>query len=160
MANIDSVTFNKSQPFTPGEEVTATVTFRPYSSTNFDVAVANPSKSVAITVQAANSPPPTPPVTPPTPPVVADPRGSMWNRTDLVYGAQVGAWDEDGGNLTHVTQVQTNVKAAKIRLIRWQMWVTPCAIRNSSCQTTSNFQTGIQTIKSVGAIPLIGLPPI
>jgi hypothetical protein len=145
MANIDSVVFSTTNP-TKGEEVTATVKFRAYADANFDISFANVSSSTAITVKGSTPPPPPPPPT-------GDPRGALWERTDLVFGSQVGAWDENCSTLA-VSACLAAAKAADIRVIRWQMWQEP------QTQGSAAFVQGIKTIQEAGAMPLLGLPPI
>jgi hypothetical protein len=153
MANIDSVTFSTTNP-TKGEEVTATVKFRAYADADFNISFANASSSTPITVQGSTPPPPPPPPPPPS----GDPRGALFDRTDLVFGSQIGAWDENCSTLSGVPLAVTNAEAADIRVIRWQMWQVPQAL--GGAQTTADFLAGIEAIQAVGAIPLLGLPPI
>jgi len=89
-----------------------------------------------------------------------DPRGALFARTDLISSAQIGAWDMDGGTAVHNALARANVVAAQVKVIRWQMWRPPCDLRPTNCQTTAQFDAGIDGIRSLGAEPLIGLPPI
>lgn len=90
-----------------------------------------------------------------------DPRGTLFDRRDLLKGTQIGAWDEDGGTAVNNTAARTLTVAAAPKLVRWQMWRTPCDLRGTSCQTTNAFDTAFNGIRNaLGAVPLIGLPPI
>jgi len=89
-----------------------------------------------------------------------DPRGPLFARTDLINGTQIGAWDMDGGTAVHNSSARARVTAAGVKVIRWQMWRPPCDLRPTNCQTTAQFNAAIDGIRSLGAEPLIGLPPI
>ena len=89
-----------------------------------------------------------------------DPRGALFDRTDLIYGSQIGAWQEDGGDISDQSSPGfASARAMAIRDIRWQMWRTPAELRPGG-QSTKDFSTGIGTIRALGALPLIGLPPV
>jgi hypothetical protein len=66
----------------------------------------------------------------------------------------------DGGTAVNNPTAAANVKAAKVRVIKWQMWKPPCDLRPTDCQTLAQFNAGIDGIRALGAEPLIGLPPI
>lgn len=96
----------------------------------------------------------------PPPPPAGDPRDPIFDAKNLLYGAQVGAWDMDGGLAVNNATAKANVIAAKVKVIRWQMWRPPCDLRPTNCQTTAQFNQALDGIISTGATPLIGLPPI
>ncbi len=89
-----------------------------------------------------------------------DPRGELFQARNLIYGSHIGAWDLDGGTAVKDPTAVANVQAAQIRVIKWQMWKPPCELRSDDCQTTADFNAGIDGIRALGAEPLIGLPPI
>lgn len=89
-----------------------------------------------------------------------DPRGTIFTDQSLIYGSHIGAWDLDGGTAVNNPTAAANVTAAKIRVIKWQMWKPPCELRATDCQSTEQFNAAIDGIRSLGAEPLIGLPPI
>ncbi len=89
-----------------------------------------------------------------------DPRGSLFEAKDLIYGSHIGAWDMDGGTAISNPTASANVTAAKIRVIKWQMWKPPCELRPTDCQTEAQFNAAIDGIRRLGAEPLVGLPPI
>lgn len=91
---------------------------------------------------------------------VGDPRGELFEAKNLIYGSHIGAWDMDGGTAVKDETAVANVKAARVRVIKWQMWKPPCDLRPDDCQTTAQFNAGIDGIRSLGAEPLVGLPPI
>jgi hypothetical protein len=94
----------------------------------------------------------------------SDPRGSLFARADLLKGAQIGAWDTNGGLLTTNSGARALTQQAGVQLIRWQPWLTPCDLRGTLCQLTSDWLTGLATARSLAAggaaVLLIGLPPI
>jgi surface antigen len=103
----------------------------------------------------------TPAATPtPTPTPGGDPRNALFSAQNLIYGAQIGAWDMDGGLAVNNATAKANVQAARVKVIRWQMWRPPCDIRPTNCQTTAQFNQAIDGIIASGAVPLVGLPPI
>ncbi|NEA34196.1 hypothetical protein [Streptomyces sp. SID13031] len=89
-----------------------------------------------------------------------DPRGPLFAAQNLVYGSHIGAWELDGGAAISNPVAAANVTAAKIRVIKWQMWKPPCELRPTDCQTEAQFNAAIDGIRSLGAEPLVGLPPI
>lgn len=89
-----------------------------------------------------------------------DPRGSLFDGQNLIYGSHIGAWDMDGGTAISNATAAANVTAAKIRVIKWQMWKPPCELRPTDCQTEAQFNAAIDGIRRLGAEPLVGLPPI
>ncbi len=89
-----------------------------------------------------------------------DPRGALFDAQNLIYGSHIGAWDLDGGTAISNPTASANVTAAKIRVIKWQMWKPPCELRPTDCQTEAQFNTAIDGIRRLGAEPLVGLPPI
>lgn len=89
-----------------------------------------------------------------------DPRGAVFQAKNFVYGAQIGAWEMNGGVEVNDATARANIVAARIPVIRWQMWRPPCDLRATNCQTTAQFNAGIDGIRALGAEPLIGLPPI
>jgi hypothetical protein len=91
---------------------------------------------------------------------VSDPRGPIFDAQNLIYGSHIGAWDMDGGTAVNNPTAAANVTAAKIRVIKWQMWKPPCDLRPIDCQSTAQFNAAIDGIRSLGAEPLVGLPPI
>jgi hypothetical protein len=66
----------------------------------------------------------------------------------------------DGGTAISSPTASANVTAAKIRVIKWQMWKPPCELRPTDCQTEAQFNAAIDGIRRLGAEPLVGLPPI
>jgi hypothetical protein len=90
----------------------------------------------------------------------SDPRGPLFEAQNLIYGSHIGAWDQDGGTAISNPTAAANVKAAKIRVIKWQMWKPPCELRATDCQTEAQFNAAIDGIRRLGAEPLVGLPPI
>jgi hypothetical protein len=91
---------------------------------------------------------------------MVDPRGLPFTKLNFIYGAQIGAWDMNGGTAVNNATARANVIGARIPVIRWQMWRPPCDLRSTNCQTTAQFNAGIDGIRALGAEPLIGLPPI
>ncbi|MDX6262795.1 MAG: hypothetical protein QOH84_4483 [Kribbellaceae bacterium] len=89
-----------------------------------------------------------------------DPRGALFDAQNLIYGSHIGAWDMDGGTAISNATASVNVTAAKIRVIKWQMWKPPCELRPTDCQTEAQFNAAIDGIRRLGAEPLVGLPPI
>lgn len=89
-----------------------------------------------------------------------DPRGPLFDAQNLIYGSHIGAWDQDGGTAVNNPTASANVTAAKIRVIKWQMWKPPCELRPTDCQTEAQFNAAIDGIRRLGAEPLVGLPPI
>jgi hypothetical protein len=89
-----------------------------------------------------------------------DPRGALFEAQNLIYGSHIGAWDMDGGTAISNATASANVTAAKIRVIKWQMWKPPCELRPTDCQTEAQFNAAIDGIRRLGAEPLVGLPPI
>ena len=72
-----------------------------------------------------------------------DPRGALFDRTDLVGSAQIGAWDMDGGTAVNNAVARAKVVAAHVKVIRWQMWRPPCDLRPTNCQTTAQFDAAV-----------------
>jgi hypothetical protein len=104
-----------------------------------------------------------------------DPRGDLFDRPGTLKGTQIGAWDMDGGLLTSNTTARDllrngdptaspAVPAPGVGIVRWQMWRPPCDLRPTDCQTTSQFQTGLDTMRKLAAnddaVLLMGLPPV
>lgn len=93
-----------------------------------------------------------------------DPRGGLWQRADLLKGAQIAAWDTDGGLLTTNGGARALMRDAGLRVVRWEPWLTPCDLRGTACQTTNDWLTGLGTARACAvdqdAVLLIALPPI
>ena len=84
-------------------------------------------------------------------------RNALFNRTDLIYGSQIGAWDMNGGAVASNPVAFNNAKAADIRVVRFQMFDRPTDLGGTVSAAT--FDSALATIRNLGAIPLIGLPP-
>jgi hypothetical protein len=106
---------------------------------------------------------------------VTDPRSDLFDRPGTLKGTQIGAWDLDGGLLTSNTTARDLIRngdptadpaipAPGVQIVRWQMWRPPCDLRPTNCQTTGQFQAGLNTMRKLAAnddaVLLIGLPPI
>lgn len=88
------------------------------------------------------------------------PRADVFTGNQYLAGTQIGAWDTNGGTAVNTSTARANVIAANVKMIRWQMWNSPCDLRGTLCQSTSQFEAGLTGIIGLGAEPLIGLPPI
>ena len=84
-------------------------------------------------------------------------RNAVFNRTDLIYGSQIGAWDMNGGAIANNPVAFSNARAAGIRVVRFQMFDRPADLGGT--ESTAAFDSALTTIHRLGAIPLIGLPP-
>jgi hypothetical protein len=106
---------------------------------------------------------------------VDDPRSDLFDRAGPLKGTQIGAWDMDGGLLTSNATARDLVRngdstasptipSPGVDMVRWQMWRPPCDLRSTNCQTTTQFQTGLDTMRQLAAandaVLLISLPPI
>jgi hypothetical protein len=88
---------------------------------------------------------------------------SVFDRKDLIYGAEIGAWDMDGGTAVNNATARQNVIDAKIRIIRWGDWAKFDYMTQGGStpkQTLAQFNNAVDGIRNLGAIPLIKLPPI
>lgn len=88
---------------------------------------------------------------------------SLFARTDLIYGAEIGAWDMDGGTAIKNPTAHSHIRAAGIRVIRWGIWAKFDSLNQDGStprQTLANFNRTVDGIISLGAIPFIKLPPI
>jgi hypothetical protein len=88
---------------------------------------------------------------------------SLFTRTDLIYGAEIGAWDMDGGTAVKNPTARSHIRAAGIRVIRWGIWAKFDSLNQGGStprQTLADFNQAVDGIVSLGAIPLIKLPPI
>jgi hypothetical protein len=90
----------------------------------------------------------------------------LLNRTDLIYGSEIGAWRTTGAPATDpASGIPALVKAAKIPVIRFSMYdvftdmLDP--LGNPGTQSRANFDTALNGIKAnLGAEPMIKLLPI
>jgi len=88
---------------------------------------------------------------------------SVFSRTDLIHGAEIGAWDMDGGTAINNPTARKNIVAARIRVIRWGNWAKfDDLIQGGSRprQSLAQFNNAVDGIRKLGAIPFIKLPPI
>ncbi|WP_412539981.1 hypothetical protein R8Z50_29770 [Longispora sp. K20-0274] len=81
---------------------------------------------------------------------------SLFDRQDLIYGSEIGAWETDGGRAIHDPIARENIRAARIRVIRWGQW----SRFDDARQPLSEFNAVLDGIGELGAVPLIKLPPI
>ena len=91
------------------------------------------------------------------------PDRSVFKRNDLIYGSEIGAWDMDGGTAIKNAAARSNIRAARIRIIRWGVWAKFDYMNQQGStprQTLANFNSAVDGIIRLGAIPLIKLPPI
>lgn len=94
----------------------------------------------------------------PASPAPAPPAGNaVFNRTDLIYGSQIGAWDTNGGAVASNPLAFSNARRADIRVVRFQMFDRPAELGGT--ESTATFDSALATIHHLGAIPLIDLPP-
>ncbi|GIG60552.1 hypothetical protein Lfu02_49240 [Longispora fulva] len=84
------------------------------------------------------------------------PDRSLFDRQDLIYGSEIGSWETDGGRAIHDPTTRENVRAARIRVIRWGQWSRFDDVR----QPLAEFDAVLAGIGELGAVPLIKLPPI
>jgi hypothetical protein len=90
----------------------------------------------------------------------------LLNRTDLIYGSEIGAWRTTGAPATDpASGIPALVKAAKIPVIRFSMYdvftdmLDP--LGNPGTQSRANLDTALNGIKAnLGAEPMIKLLPI
>lgn len=87
-----------------------------------------------------------------------DPRGSLWTRTDLLFGSCIGAWEFNGGDAFNIPAAETNTSALGLTIIRYQMWRTPTSLGGS--EPLSDMAAALADIIGIGALPIVGLPPI
>lgn len=91
---------------------------------------------------------------------------ALLQRTDLIYGSEVGAWRTDGGNAVSNSTVIARITEAKIPLIRWAVRDTftdrtHSSLGQTGTQSRTDFDTAINGfINTLGAVPMIKLPPI
>jgi hypothetical protein len=88
---------------------------------------------------------------------------TVFNRQDLIYGSEIGAWDMDGGTSVNNAAARANIINAKIRVIRWGDWAKFDYMGQGGStpkQTLAQFNNAVDGIRGLGAIPLIKLPPI
>ncbi len=88
---------------------------------------------------------------------------SVFDRRDLIYGSEIGAWDMNGGTALTNATARTNIMNAKIRVIRWGEWAKFDYMGQGGSvpkQTLAQFNAVVDGIHGLGAIPLIKLPPI
>jgi len=87
---------------------------------------------------------------------------SVFDRQDLIYGAQIGAWDLDGGLVTTDPTAGRRVVDAGIRVIRWGVWKRFDVLGQGGdgTMTLAQFDHAVDGIRRLDAIPLIELPPV
>ncbi|SFJ60382.1 glycoside hydrolase family protein [Planctomicrobium piriforme] len=88
---------------------------------------------------------------------------SLFDRKDLVFGSEIGAWDQDGGTALKNPQDRSHIRDARIRIIRWGLWAKFEYMQEGGStprQTLARFNEVVDGIADVGAIPCIKLPPI
>jgi hypothetical protein len=86
---------------------------------------------------------------------------SVFDRQDLIYGAQIGAWDLDG-LVTTDPAAGRRVVDAGIRVIRWGVWKRFDVLGQGGdgTMTLAQFDHAVDGIRRLDAIPLIELPPV
>lgn len=87
---------------------------------------------------------------------------SVFERKDLIYGTEIGAWDLDGGIAVGQPAARQSVVAARTHLIRWGVWKKFDYLQQGQADsmTVEQFDTALDGIHDLGAIPLVKLPPI
>lgn len=87
---------------------------------------------------------------------------SVFERKDLIFGTEIGAWDLDGGIAVNQPAARQSVGAARTHLIRWGVWKKFDYLQQGQADsmTVEQFNTAIDGIRDLGAIPLLKLPPI
>lgn len=87
---------------------------------------------------------------------------SVFDRQDMIYGSEIGAWNQDGGNAVNNAECRKKVTDAGIRVIRWAPWTEFDYMKPGTphTQSVSQFRKAIDGIRSVGAYPFIKLPPV
>jgi len=88
---------------------------------------------------------------------------SVFERRDLIYGSEIGAWDQDGGTAVNSPTARRNIIAAKIRVIRWGNWAKFDDMNQGGSapkQTLAQFNNAVDGIRTLGAVAMIKLPPI
>jgi Glycosyl hydrolase catalytic core len=87
--------------------------------------------------------------------IVPDPRHPVFNRKDLIYGSQ---FYHSAPVLPGQQPAYDNAQALRLRAIRYQDAAIPTTLGGKLPPPT--FHAGIDAIHSLGAVPLIGIPPI
>lgn len=80
---------------------------------------------------------------------------SVFKRTDFIYGSEIGAWDTNGSNAVNLPACRHKVKEVGIRVIRFGNWT-----KLNTHEAVERFSHAIDNIRSLGAYPVIKLPPI
>ena len=92
--------------------------------------------------------------------------GDLRNRTDLIYGSEIGAWKTTGAPATDpTTGIPSLVQAAKIPVIRYSVYDVFTDMRdplgNPGTQSRANFDTALNSIRSnLNAEVMLKLLPI
>ena len=66
-------------------------------------------------------------------------RNALFNRTDLIYGSQIGSWDMNGGAVASNPVAFNNAKAADIRVVRFQMFDRPTDLGGTESAATVSY---------------------
>ncbi|WP_460523996.1 hypothetical protein [Flindersiella endophytica] len=87
---------------------------------------------------------------------------SVFERKDLIFGTEIGAWDLDGGIAVNQPVARQSVVAARTHLIRWGVWKKFDYLQQGQADsmTVEQFNSAIDGIRDLGATPLLKLPPI
>ena len=88
---------------------------------------------------------------------------SIFEKPYMIYGSEIGGWEIDGGNAILNGLCRQKIADAKIRVIRWGNWTKFEDMKQKGSeprQTLAQFNLVIDGIRSMGAYPLIKLPPI
>src|ERR671914_1152566 len=80
---------------------------------------------------------------------------SVFERKDLIYGTEIGAWDLDGGIAVGQPAARQSVVAARTHLIRWGVWKKFDYLQQGQAEsmTVEQFTTALDGIHDLGAIP-------
>jgi hypothetical protein len=96
----------------------------------------------------------------------AVPATGLLARTDLIYGSEIGAWENNGGPAVANPAVVREIRAAKVSLIRYSVYDCftgqRCGRNNhQGTQSEAAFQQAIRGITTTdGAIPWIKFLPV
>ncbi|WP_018352116.1 hypothetical protein [Longispora albida] len=78
---------------------------------------------------------------------------TLRDRQDLIYGSEIGAWDTNGGTAIHNQVARDNVRAARIKVVRW-------GVLDREAVLKPEFGATLDGIANLGAVPMIKLPPM
>jgi len=88
---------------------------------------------------------------------------SIFDKPYMIYGSEIGGWNMDGGNAISNPVCRQKVMDAKVRVIRWANWAKFDYMKQKGSepkQTLAQFNMVVDGIRSMGAYPLIKLPPV